>query len=127
EGRVDLGYLLPELGVVALRQAAGDHQALGAAGFLLARHLQHGVDRLLLGPVDERASVDDDDVRLLGVRREGIAAALELSQHLLAVDEVLGTLQGDEADGLRAQLALLSGGESIWFPHSRSFSRSLAA
>ena len=67
EGGVDLGDLAAQLRVIALGEAAGDHETPGVPRLLLPRHLEDGVDRLLLGPVDERTGVDDDDVRLLGV------------------------------------------------------------
>ena len=38
-----------------------------APGGLVLRQLEDGVDRLLLGPVDEGAGVDDEDVGLGGV------------------------------------------------------------
>ena len=60
--------------------------------------LDHRVDRLLLGRVDEAAGVDDDD---LGVARSLTvlgAASDELREVALAVDGVLVAAEGDEAD-----------------------------
>ena len=65
--RVDLGHLGEELGPVALGQAAGDHQAAAGRAALPGGELQDGLDRFLLGPVDERAGVDDDAVGGLGL------------------------------------------------------------
>ncbi len=65
ERGVDLRDLLAQLGVVALREAAGDDQSLRPAQLLLAGHLQDRVHRLLLGAVDEGAGVDHDHVGLL--------------------------------------------------------------
>ena len=95
ERRVDLRDLLAQLGVVALREAAGHDEAFRPADLLLARHLEDRVDGLLLGPVDERAGVDDDHVRLPGVGHELVAGALEPPEHHLAVDEVLGAPEAD--------------------------------
>jgi hypothetical protein len=57
---VDLGDLVPQLGVVTLGQATRDHQPLRAPGVLLPGHLEHRVHRLLLGAVDEGAGVHDE-------------------------------------------------------------------
>ena len=66
EHRVDLRNLLLQLVAIALGQAAGDDQPPARAVLLVLRHLEDGVDRLLLRRVDERAGVDDEHV---GVRR----------------------------------------------------------
>ena len=63
---VDFRNVLLDFVAIAFDQAAGDDQLLRAAGSLVLRHLQDGVDRLLLGSVDERAGVDDDDVGVFG-------------------------------------------------------------
>ena len=99
--RVDLGDLLAQLLVVALGQAARDDQAPRAPRLLLARHLQDGVDRLLLGAIDERAGVHDDHVRVLRVRDQGMAARLQAPEHHLAVDQVLRTAQAHQPDAQR--------------------------
>ena len=52
-------------------------------------HLEDGVDRLLLGAVDECARVHDEHVRTLGVRRDFVARLLGQSEHDLGVDEIL--------------------------------------
>src|SRR5262249_49121922 len=107
-------------------EAPRHHQAPGPAALLLPRHLQDGVHGLLLGAVDEGAGVHDDHVGGRRVRHHLVAAGLELADHDLAVDQVLGAAEADEADGASiAQWAL--SGVSIWLPHSRSFSRSLLA
>ena len=129
EGGVDLGDLAAQLLVVALGEAAGDHQTPRAARLLLARHLEDRVDRFLLGPVDERARVDDDDVRLFRVRHQPVPALRQVPEHHLAVDEVLGAPQADHAHAqrLRAGGQCALSGASMSLPHSRSLSRSLAA
>src|SRR4029078_11511160 len=73
---------------------AGHDQALAVA--LVLGHLEDGVDRLLLGVVDEGAGVDDDDVGVARVGRDLVARLLGVAEHHLAVDEVLGTTEGDE-------------------------------
>ena len=70
--------------------------ALAQAALLV--DLEDVADRLLLGRVDERAGVDDDDVRLLGVGNDLHAGLVEVAHHYLAVHEVLGAAKRDEAD-----------------------------
>jgi hypothetical protein len=88
QDRVDFGDLPAQLVPVALREAPGHHQPRALADALLLRHLEDRVDRLLLRVVDERTGVDDDDVRVRGVRRDFVSGLLGVSQHHLAVDEV---------------------------------------
>ena len=95
---VDLGDVLPDLVAVALHQAAGDDDALGAAFGLVLDHLEDGRDRLLLGGVDEAAGVDDDDLGVFGVGGEGGSVVVEHAHHHFGVDEVFGTAKRDEAD-----------------------------
>ena len=97
---IDLGHLARELVRVALREAPRDDEALAAAVGLVARHLEDGVDRLLLRLADEAAGVDDDDVgarRVVDVREAG---ALGDAEHHLGVDAVLGAAEADEVDRL---------------------------
>ncbi len=74
---VDLGDVLADLVAVALDEAAGDDELLGAAavGLLVLDHLEDGVDGLLLGGVDEAAGVDDEDLGVFGVGGELAAGA----------------------------------------------------
>ena len=65
----------------------------------LTRLVAQGVDRLLLGHVDERAGVDDEHVGQLGFRGEGHAGFGEVTHHDFGVDEVLRAAKGDETDG----------------------------
>ena len=66
-------------------------------GFV-AGHLEDGVDRFLLGRVDEGAGVDDEDIGGFGVGGDARAGAVEQAHHDLAVDEVFGAAEADEAD-----------------------------
>ena len=96
---VDLGNVLLDLVAVALDQAAGHDEAAGlaAGGDLVLRHLEDGVDRLLLGRVDEAAGVDDQNLGVLGAGGELGAGVVEQAHHHLGVDEVLGAAERDEA------------------------------
>ena len=100
---VDFGDVFADLVAVALDEAAGDDELLGAAsvGLLVLHHLEDGVDGLLLGGVDEAAGVDDEDLGVFGVGGELAAGGVEEAHHDLGVDEVFGAAEGDEAD-LRA-------------------------
>ena len=98
---VDFGDVLADLVAVALDEAAGNDELLGAAAVadLVLDHLEDGVDGFLLGGVDEGAGVDDEDVGVFGAGGELAAGAMEQAHHDLGVDEVFGAAEGDEADG----------------------------
>ena len=92
------GMFLADIAAVAFHQAAGDDQLAGAADFLVLGHLQDGVDRFLLGGVDEAAGVDHQDVGLIGMGGQLVAFGHELTHHDFTIDEVFGTAQTDETD-----------------------------
>ena len=96
---VGFGKLAFELCLVALRQAAGDDDALAfatAASQFLGGH--DGVDRFLFGGTDEAAGVDDDDVRVCFVVRDLVVIAAEQAEHALGVDEILRAPETDDVD-----------------------------
>ncbi len=97
---VDLGDVALDLVAVALDQASGDDEALGAAAVLglVPDHLEDGVDGLLFGGVDKGAGVDDEDFGVAGVGGELGSVVLEQAHHDLGVDEIFGAAEGDEAD-----------------------------
>ena len=102
---VDFGDVLADLVAVALDEAACDDEALGvpftgaAVGDCLhLDHLEDSVDGLLLGGVDEGASVDDEDFGVFGVGGELAAGVMEEAHHDFGVDEILGAAEGDETD-----------------------------
>ena len=66
---VDFRDVFLNLVAIALDEAAGDDKLACAALGLVAGHLENGVDRFLLGCVDEGAGVDDEDLGLFGMRR----------------------------------------------------------
>ena len=94
---IDLGDLLRDLVGVALREAAGHHELLRAA-VLVLRHLEDGVDALLLGRIDERARVHDDHVGVARLGRDLVPRLLGEPQHHLAIDEVLGAAERNQTD-----------------------------
>ena len=73
EHGVGVGQLVGERLAVALGEAPDGDDGPGAAGLLEVGGLEEGVDRVLLGLLDEAARVDDRDVGLGGVVDEGPA------------------------------------------------------
>ena len=94
EHRVGLGQRLGEVLAVALGQAAHGHDGLGVPGLLEVGGLEQGVDRVLLGRLDEAARVDDHGLGVGGVRDEQEAAGLQPPGQLLGVDLVAGAPEG---------------------------------
>ncbi len=97
--RVDLGDLFRQLLLVQLHQAAGDHHAPHVALLLHGDILKHRVDALFPSRVDEATGVDDDHVRIFGLGDQANASPVEVTHHDLAVHQVLGAAQGDQAHG----------------------------
>ena len=98
EDGVDLGDLGAKLVTVPFRETARHNQALAGAVFLVPRHLENGVDRLLFGGVDERARIDHEHVRALSVARQLVPGFLRQPQHDLGVHEILRTPEGNQAN-----------------------------
>jgi hypothetical protein len=98
---VHLGHLPRHLVVVALGEAAGHHELLAAPLLLVARQLEDGLDRLLLGALDEAAGVDDDDVGAGGVLHQPVAGLGQGAEHDLAVHPVLRAAERVHVDGSR--------------------------
>ena len=95
EHRVEFLDVLAQVVAVALGQAADGDDALQVAFFLQARDRQDGVDRLLLGGLDEAAGVDDDDVGVGGFLDHHQAFFDDVAEQHLGVDEVAGAAQAD--------------------------------
>jgi hypothetical protein len=57
-----------------------------------------GADGFVFGNIDKRAGVDDESIGKLGIRHESHAFILQVSEHDLGVDEVLGTAKGNESN-----------------------------
>ncbi len=58
----------------------------------------HTGDALLLGHIDEGASVDDQHVCFFRLRRHGHPCLLQVPNHDLRINEILRTSEGNEAD-----------------------------
>ena len=100
EHGIGLGQALGQLRAVPLGQTAhGDH--LGPRLFRDVRRREQGVDRVLLGLLDEAAGVDHDDVggsaTVVGVEVDQLPAASgEPPGELLGVDLVAGAAEGEQ-------------------------------
>ena len=84
---------------MAFRQATGHHDRSDLPGLLQFEHFADDTERFLPGRFDEPASVDDDDVRTLGIGLERVTVLSELAEHPLGIDEVLRTTEADERIG----------------------------
>src|SRR5438105_5681126 len=98
EEEVDLGQCLDELLLVALHHAPNADDGPAGARLLETSRLDQCVDRLFLGGVDEPTSVDDDDLRLVEVRRELRTTIRELSDVALAINGVLVAAESKEGE-----------------------------
>jgi hypothetical protein len=105
---VDLGQALGEFVPVALNHASRDDQALQSAGFLQLSGFQNGVDRFFARGLDEAARVDDDDLGFLRILDELASRTVEVAQHDLRIDEILGATEADHPHSRRS-----------WFPRPR--------
>ena len=99
EEMVDLRKLAGQLSRVPLREAAGDHELLAGAGFLVAAHLEDRLDRFLLRGPDEATSVDDDHLRGRRVIHDFEARLPAHPEHDLGVHAVLRAAERDEMNG----------------------------
>ncbi len=93
---VDLGNQRLQLFAEALRETAGDDELLTRALALGMREDRLG--RLRLRRIDERTGVDDDRVRLIGLRDQRPAGCAELGDHHFGVDQVLRAAKRDKGD-----------------------------
>ena len=91
-------HILADFVAIALHQAAGHDQLARLAGDFVLRHLKDGVNRLLLGFIDERACVYDQNVcRLRTVGHLG-PGTVKQTHHDFAVNQVLRAAQAHEAN-----------------------------
>jgi hypothetical protein len=98
EHRVGLRQRLGQLLAVPLGQAAHGHHRLGPATLLEVCRCEQGVDRVLLGGLDEAAGVDQRDVGVTGLGDEQPAVGGETAGELLGVDLVTAAAEGDQRD-----------------------------
>ncbi len=119
KGGVDFRDLPAQVGVVPLGQASGhDEPALDSVRGrgLEAGHFQNRVDRLLLGPVDERAGIHHDHVGGRHVGGNQMPPPLQRSQHHLGIDEILRAAQADKADAPGLAVHARAGGQRNRLP-----------
>ena len=86
----------------ALDQATGHNQLLGVSPRLQAGHIQNGINRLLLGRVNEGTGIDDDNVSILSLGSQVGACLHQHPHHYFAVNQVLRATQADEGHLLRS-------------------------
>src|SRR4029077_1802616 len=98
EEEIDLGDYVCELSLVALDHATDGDDSLATSLCLEARRFDHGVDRFLLGSVDEAAGIDDDDFSFSEIRGVFGGITGELREVSFAVDGVLVATERDDAD-----------------------------
>ena len=87
--RVDLGELVEHLPAVTLGETAGHNNSLERAVLFEPRDVENVVYRLFFGALDERAGVDNYNVRLRFVLCYFVARLESLVQHDLSVKLVL--------------------------------------
>ena len=65
----------------AFYKTPGNHKPLGLAMLLILAHLDNRIDGLLLSRIDKAASVDDNDIRIIGRRCELMTMRGKLPHH----------------------------------------------
>ena len=100
EHRVHIRYISANLIAVAFDQAARNDQLLCAASVadLVIRHFQDRVDAFLLGRIDERAGVDDDDVGVLRGWSQLRTGVVQKAHHHLTIHQIFGAAERDKTD-----------------------------
>ncbi len=101
EEEIDLGQRLLEFTLVAFNHAADSDHGGGRSRFLQAPRGDDGVNRLLLGRVNEATGVYDDQLRRLGVVDLFGAVIEQLREIALGVDGVLVAAKRDEFESHR--------------------------
>ncbi len=98
EKQVNLGQLLLEILLIALRQTTGHDQHPAGAAFLVVGDLQNGIDGLFLGIIDKGTGVDDDNIRLTFINNNFKALGRQMAQHHLGIDQVFRAAEADQTD-----------------------------
>ena len=105
--RVDFGNVLADLVAKALDQASCYDQFLCLAAGFVGGHFEDRIDRLLLGALDKRAGVDYDHVGVFRSAGQLRSCPRQQAHHHLAIHEILGAAQANEAHLLRAGWRIL--------------------
>ena len=120
--RVDLGDLCGELRSVPLSHAPGHHQPAQASFPPAPGDLQDCAYRFPLGVLDEATGVDYHDLGGVQIGRDLGAALHKVSEHDLAIHQVLGTAEPDHpyfyCGGSRASRSV-AGGSAACPPPAR--------
>ena len=95
---VHLGQFLQDLIFIPLHQTAGGDEGLQLPFFLQPGLFQNGVDSLLFGFVDKATCVDNGHIGLVEIVHDLHSLPAQKRQHLLGIDQILGTAQGIHMD-----------------------------
>jgi hypothetical protein len=98
EHRLGLGQALGEFLAVPLGHATRGHHLGAGVG-----RGQQGLDRVLLGLLDEATGVDDHHVGPVGIRADLPSAGIQAGGQLLGVHLVPGTAEGQKGDTTRSR------------------------
>ena len=90
---IHLFDFLPDLLLISLCQTSRHNEHFYLPAFLQFRHLQNGVDTLLLGIPDEAAGIHDCGVRLVFVIRKAVAVLCQHTEHPLGIHQIFITSQ----------------------------------
>ena len=101
EDCVDLADFVEQFFAEALWQAAGDDDLLHLSFLFLFDGAAYSFECFCFGGSDEAASVNNDDVGVVGIFSNDEAGLCDLRQHPLAIDDIFGTAESDETDPSR--------------------------
>ena len=96
DDRIDLRYLRADFILIALCKAAGNDKCLAAAGLLVFRHLQYGIDAFFLCISDKTTAIDNDDICLCFLIGHLDACRCHHSNHILGVNKILVAAERDK-------------------------------
>jgi len=97
---IHLRHFPLQLVPITLHKATHDKELLELSFPLSLRHFENGLDGLFHRRLNESAGVDDSDVRFVQSCHKPVFLLRQPSQDVLAVDEVLGATQTDDAHSL---------------------------
>ncbi len=96
--QVDLGDLVLQFLLIALDEAPDRHDRFDVALLFELGGAQDGVDRFLLGGVDEAAGIDENDVGVRQVGGHHRAVAHQVSHQAFGIDRRFIAAERDDAE-----------------------------
>ena len=91
---VHLRHLLENFLLIPFHQTAGGDESFQLPFFFQPSLFQNGVDGLLFGFVDKSTGVDNGHIGLAEILHDLHSLPAQQRQHLLGIDQILGTAQG---------------------------------